>query len=406
MRLHRMIGMAGLTSATLLVAMTAPALADPPTDDSTPRTVDTRFSAQEIRIMAETSGRSESDQRQHLERQERKNNTYAELAADGHDYDGAYFTADDQLVVLAPTGSAAADAATDAGLKVVAPERGQAALEQLTATISDLAAGADGRAAGIATIAPDITTDRVVVTVAGDTAPAQKLLATYGDAVEIRQGAANSVQSTVLGGDEVTMGGFLCSAGFPAKNASGTRYMVWVGHCLEGTTTVSKGGTRIGTTAGTAFTSYDGKPDRDIGYVKMDAEDTMSADVNDYGTTSALDASRGVWRAPVGTDVCKSGRTTGITCGKVTGYGASVTYSDESGQPVAQVSGLGTSTVCTEGGDSGGAYVSGGYAVGMTSGGPANQRCGGFNSGTVSGASSYFQPVDDALRYYGLTYGA
>ncbi|NNG19994.1 hypothetical protein HJ590_10480 [Naumannella sp. ID2617S] len=54
-------------------------------------------------------------------------------------------------------------------------------------------------------------------------------------------------------------------------------------------------------------------------------------------------------------------------------------------------------------GDSGGAYVSGGYAVGMTSGGPATQRC-TFNGGYLSGKSSYFQPVTDALNYYGLTY--
>ncbi|WP_176451591.1 hypothetical protein [Enemella dayhoffiae] len=45
----------------------------------------------------------------------------------------------------------------------------------------------------------------------------------------------------------------------------------------------------------------------------------------------------------------------------------------------------------------------GGYAVGMTSGGPATQRC-TFNGGYLSGESSYFQPVTDALNYYGLTY--
>ncbi|MFL0577005.1 hypothetical protein ACH0BO_09730 [Brevibacterium luteolum] len=39
----------------------------------------------------------------------------------------------------------------------------------------------------------------------------------------------------------------------------------------------------------------------------------------------------------------------------------------------------------------------------MTSGGPSNQRC-GFNGGYMGG-SSYFQPVQDALNYYGLRYG-
>ena len=101
--------------------------------------------------------------------------------------------------------------------------------------------------------------------------------------------------------------------------------------------------------------------------------------------------------------MCRTGATSGVTCGKVTGYNASVNYSDSQGRAVAQVSGLGTSSVCTAPGDSGGAYTAGGYAVGMTSGGPSNQRC-GFNGGYMGGPS-YFQPVQDALNYYGLRYG-
>ncbi len=36
----------------------------------------------------------------------------------------------------------------------------------------------------------------------------------------------------------------------------------------------------------------------------------------------------------------------------------------------------------------------------MTSGGPTGQRC---NGQLNSRGSSYFQPLDDALAYYGLT---
>lgn len=35
----------------------------------------------------------------------------------------------------------------------------------------------------------------------------------------------------------------------------------------------------------------------------------------------------------------------------------------------------------------------------MTSGGPTDQQCSGVNSR----GSSYFQPLDDALSYHGLT---
>ncbi|CAM5282267.1 serine protease [Streptomyces badius] len=64
------------------------------------------------------------------------------------------------------------------------------------------------------------------------------------------------------------------------------------------------------------------------------------------------------------------------------------------------MTGLASSSVCTQGGDSGGAYVSGDQAQGMTSGGPSNQRC---NGQVNARGSSYFQPLDDALAYYGLT---
>jgi hypothetical protein len=78
--------------------------------------------------------------------------------------------------------------------------------------------------------------------------------------------------------------------------------------------------------------------------------------------------------------LCKSGRT----CGRVDSYNVSVTYSDPDGGPDTVVTGLGSSSVCTQGGDSGGAYIFGNQAQGMTSG-------------------AYFQPLDDALSHYGLS---
>lgn len=80
--------------------------------------------------------------------------------------------------------------------------------------------------------------------------------------------------------------------------------------------------------------------------------------------------------------------------------GDTVTYVDRNGGPDTVITGLATSSVCVEGGDSGGAYISGNQARGMTSGGPIDQQCTG---GVYSRGSSYFQPLDDALSYYGLT---
>ncbi len=117
------------------------------------------------------------------------------------------------------------------------------------------------------------------------------------------------------------------------------------------------------------------------------------------GSTSTV-AVKGVSRAASGAALCKSGATTGWTCGTVGSYNNTVTYIDRSGGPDTVVSGLASSTVCVEGGDSGGAYISGNQAQGMTSGGPTDQQCTG---GVNSRGTSYFQPLDDALRYYGLT---
>lgn len=65
-------------------------------------------------------------------------------------------------------------------------------------------------------------------------------------------------------------------------------------------------------------------------------------------------------------------------------------------------SGLAEATVCTEGGDSGGAYISGTVAQGMTSGGPISAEC-GWNQGEAAGSYSFYQPVVDAAEHYGVT---
>lgn len=359
------------------------------------RVVQSEFSQEQIQVMARSANRTVEQQRSYLERKAQQNNTYAELSAN-NSYDGAFFTEQGDLVVQAAPNSAAAKAAKAKGLQVRSPQRGEAKLNdmvgQVTAVVGDK----------VASVSPDVAADKLIVT---STAPdaTRQALSRFGDAVEVRQGEANRVQIAVKGGDKVTMasGGY-CSAGFPARTSSGRKVMIWAGHCVEGQSTFSVGGTKIGTPAGTAFGSYDGVADRDIGAVYIDAEDQMTTQVNGYGRTVSQ-ADKGPWKAPVGTDMCKSGATSGITCGQVSSYNNSVTYSDNSGRTVAQVSGLGRSTVCTAPGDSGGAYVSGGYAVGMTSGGPSSQTC-TFNGGYLSGKSSYFQPVTDALSYYGLTY--
>jgi streptogrisin C len=86
--------------------------------------------------------------------------------------------------------------------------------------------------------------------------------------------------------------------------------------------------------------------------------------------------------------VCRSGRTTGWRCGTILGRNETVNY------PQGAVSGLTRSNACAEGGDSGGSWISGNQAQGVTSGGSGN---------CSSGGTTWFQPVNEILGVYGLT---
>jgi streptogrisin C len=58
------------------------------------------------------------------------------------------------------------------------------------------------------------------------------------------------------------------------------------------------------------------------------------------------------------------------------------------------VSGLTRTNACAEPGDSGGSWVSGTQAQGVTSGGSGN---------CTSGGTTYFQPVNEILSVYGVS---
>ncbi|GAA3016432.1 hypothetical protein GCM10017559_45030 [Streptosporangium longisporum] len=88
-----------------------------------------------------------------------------------------------------------------------------------------------------------------------------------------------------------------------------------------------------------------------------------------------------------GSSVCRAGATTDWRCGLIQQRDASVTY------PQGTVFGLTRTTVCAEGGDSGGAFISANQAQGITSGGSGDCNLGGV---------TYFQPLLEVLSAYGL----
>ena len=92
--------------------------------------------------------------------------------------------------------------------------------------------------------------------------------------------------------------------------------------------------------------------------------------------------------AYVGQAVKRSGSTTGVHSGSVTAVNATVNYAE------GTVTGLIKTTVCAEGGDSGGPLYDGSKALGLTSGGSGD---------CTSGGTTFFQPAREAANAYGVT---
>lgn len=306
--------------------------------------------------------------------------------------DGAYFDDAGALVVNAAD-AGSAQALRSAGLTPRTGARGEKALNTLSGTVGTVI-GAD--VTQVQSWGPELATDQVVVTVqpGADRALVRRLSALSG--VTVRTGVANgnTTQADVIPGQIMDLDpGTNCSLGFPGTTSDGDNVLLTAGHCVEGNPDIlNRNGVHIGQGVATEF------PSVDMGLMDIDAEDTGRGYVDTRkGTTVRITGSS---KAPVGTTLCKAGNTTGWTCGKITAYNQTVRYSGES----VATSGLAKSTVCTEGGDSGGAYIAGNTAQGMTSGGPNDGHDCGYNQGSnATGSYSYYQPVVDAANNYGVT---
>jgi streptogrisin C len=218
----------------------------------------------------------------------------------------------------------------------------------------------------------------------------------YGDLVEVERTAADAVAAAYLyGGQQVNMSnGYVCSNGFNARTSSGAYILLTAGHCAEGYPTFSRNGVTIGSTRGYSFPT----------------SDYASVNINDpayWNPQGAVDMYNGYARAvsgyssaPVGSSLCKSGRTTGWTCGTIQAYNQTVNYG---GGDI--VYGLVRHSACVEQGDSGGSNMSGNYAQGMSSGGSLYSSGGRLVCGQKVGQPnvSYYQPVGEALSAYGAT---
>ncbi len=270
-----------------------------------------------------------------------------------------------------------------AGARPQLVSRSLAALNRIKAAL-DHAGAVPGTAWGV-----DLTSDKVVVSVptGAHGARTAALLArarSYGAAVRVERLAAPVQTEAFYGGQAILHSGSRCSAGFNTRSGSGNLYVLTAGHCtnLGGTWTTSSGQT-IGPVAASRF------PGDDFGAIRISNPSALNPQGGVLNNGSFLDIT-GAGRVPVGSTACKTGSTTGTTCGTVLQYNVTVNYAE------GTVFGLTMTRICTQPGDSGGAMFAGSQAQGTVSGGTV-VAC------SSSQFRSFFQPADEALSVFGLT---
>ncbi|MEU9202392.1 alpha-lytic protease prodomain-containing protein [Streptomyces sp. NPDC048332] len=300
----------------------------------------------------------------------------------GTGFAGARLSGDAAELTVATTDAADTGRISVAGARAVVVEHSLAELDSAKAALDRVALRKSPQDVPVWYV--DVRTNRVVVQAARADA-ADTLLAAAGvarDLVTVTRSAGQPrTFADLRGGDAYYMNGSgRCSIGFPVKRGTQGGF-VSAGHC--GTPGVSTSGYNQqaqGSFQGSTF------PGRDYSWVATNTGWTPRPLVNGYGNGDVTVT--GSTEALEGSSVCRSGSTTGWHCGTVQQRNTSVTYQE------GTVSGVTRTNVCAEPGDSGGSFISGSQAQGVTSGGSGNCSQGG---------TTYFQPLNPALQAYGLT---
>ncbi|MER7897785.1 alpha-lytic protease prodomain-containing protein [Streptomyces sp. NPDC096046] len=230
----------------------------------------------------------------------------------------------------------------------------------------------------------DIPANRVVVE-AGTGAAAAAFVKAAGldaDSVSVKVTANRPrLLEDIIGGDPYYIDGTArCSIGFSVTKGEQEGFAS-AGHCGKpGAKTTGHNNAEQGTFQASTF------PGKDMSWVAVN--DSWRVTPNVKGEGGQAVQITGSVQALVGAAVCRSDSTTGWHCGTVEQHDTSVSYAE------GKVNGLTRTTVCAEPGDSGGPYVSGVQAQGVTSG--------GFGD-CATGGTTFYQPINALLSDFGLT---
>ncbi|USQ85158.1 S1 family peptidase [Streptomyces phaeoluteigriseus] len=302
--------------------------------------------------------------------------------AAGTSYGGAWFDAEEGRLTVAVTSDASPTtlrAVRSTGAAVRTVEHSARELDTAKARLDRLAAPQ-----GVSSWHVDPEANTLVVEVVRDKAADNDVRRFVSQAreagpvsVETVAAAPRTFAAGTVGGDPYYTGNARCSIGFSVHGG-----FVTAGHCGRAGAGVS-GWDRsyIGTFQGSSF------PDNDYAWVNVGSGWWTVPVVLGWGTVPDQ-LVRGSAEAPVGSSICRSGSTTHWHCGSVLAKNETVNYSQGAVHQMTKTS------VCAEPGDSGGSFLSGDQAQGVTSGGWGN--CAG-------GGQTWFQPVNEILNRYGLT---
>jgi hypothetical protein len=239
----------------------------------------------------------------------------------------------------------------------------------------------------------DVRSNSVVVSVApGAMLKAVDFVAVSPANVDtIRFQAAEGIAmpaANVIGGNRYGSGGGSCSIGFSVTRGA-TKGFATAGHCGGVGTSVSIGGVTVGSVQARSF------PSNDRAWASVRSSDTLVGAVNRYNGSNV--AVRGSTESGVGAAICRSGYASGWRCGTITATNVTVNYS------AGAVFGLRQSSACLTQGDSGGSWIVGNQAQGVSSGGQLGAGTPPLSNCQFANPVSYYQRINPLLSAYGLS---